>query len=71
MDEQPIDMHLTEPDKTPDGLKEAKNEVTLPIHYKDGLPGRNNPCKCGSKKKYKRCCLAKDKTRKRNHYYVK
>jgi len=23
-------------------------------------PGRNNPCPCGSGKKYKRCCLDKD-----------
>ena len=23
-------------------------------------PGRNDPCHCGSGKKYKRCCLAKD-----------
>ena len=23
-------------------------------------PGRNNPCHCGSGKKYKRCCLGKD-----------
>jgi tetratricopeptide (TPR) repeat protein len=24
--------------------------------------GRNNPCPCGSGKKYKQCCLAKDET---------
>jgi SEC-C motif len=23
-------------------------------------PGRNDPCHCGSGKKYKRCCMAKD-----------
>ncbi len=23
-------------------------------------PGRNEPCSCGSGKKYKQCCLAKD-----------
>jgi hypothetical protein len=23
-------------------------------------PGRNDPCPCGSGKKYKRCCLDKD-----------
>ena len=23
-------------------------------------PGRNDPCHCGSGKKYKRCCLARD-----------
>ena len=25
-------------------------------------PGRNEPCHCGSGKKYKQCCLAKDET---------
>jgi hypothetical protein len=24
------------------------------------LPGRNDPCHCGSGKKYKHCCLSKD-----------
>ncbi len=24
------------------------------------VPGRNDPCNCGSGKKYKRCCLRKD-----------
>jgi tetratricopeptide (TPR) repeat protein len=28
-------------------------------------PGRNDPCPCGSGKKYKRCCLAKDEDAKR------
>jgi len=26
----------------------------------DALPGRNEPCRCGSGRKYKHCCLAKD-----------
>ena len=26
----------------------------------DQRPGRNEPCPCGSGKKYKQCCLAKD-----------
>jgi SEC-C motif len=26
-------------------------------------PGRNDPCPCGSGKKYKRCCLGKEETR--------
>jgi uncharacterized protein YecA (UPF0149 family) len=25
-------------------------------------PGRNEPCHCGSAKKYKHCCLSKDET---------
>ncbi len=28
-------------------------------------PGRNSPCPCGSGKKYKACCLAKDEARER------
>jgi len=28
-------------------------------------PGRNEPCHCGSGKKYKHCCLAKDETAER------
>jgi hypothetical protein len=32
----------------------AKEEVPA------SLPGRNDPCHCGSGKKYKKCCLAKD-----------
>lgn len=28
---------------------------------KHGEPGRNDPCPCGSRKKYKKCCLAKKK----------
>jgi hypothetical protein len=27
---------------------------------KEPIPGRNDPCHCGSGKKYKKCCLAKD-----------
>jgi hypothetical protein len=27
-------------------------------------PGRNDPCHCGSGKKYKKCCLAKDEDAK-------
>lgn len=26
----------------------------------DAPPGRNEPCRCGSGRKYKHCCLAKD-----------
>ncbi len=26
----------------------------------DARPGRNEPCRCGSGRKYKHCCLAKD-----------
>ena len=30
-------------------------------------PGRNDPCPCGSGKKYKRCCLNRDRTLARSH----
>jgi len=30
------------------------------IKRKDGEIGRNDPCPCGSGKKYKKCCAAKD-----------
>ena len=30
-----------------------------PIHAQDG-PGRNDPCPCGSGKKYKKCCALKE-----------
>jgi SEC-C motif len=28
--------------------------------HTNARPGRNEPCLCGSEKKYKHCCLAKD-----------
>jgi uncharacterized protein YecA (UPF0149 family) len=30
-----------------------------PIKNVSGEPGRNDPCPCGSGKKYKQCCLKK------------
>lgn len=32
-----------------------------PIKGSKEGPGRNDPCPCGSGKKYKQCCLKKDK----------
>lgn len=29
----------------------------------EARPGRNEPCRCGSGKKYKHCCLEKDDTK--------
>ena len=29
------------------------------------MPGRNEPCHCGSGRKYKQCCLAKDEAAQR------
>lgn len=31
----------------------------------DERPGRNEPCHCGSGRKYKRCCLDKDEAKAR------
>jgi hypothetical protein len=38
------------------------------LHFNHGMPmkiGRNDPCHCGSGKKYKKCCLLKDEEAKR------
>jgi hypothetical protein len=32
-------------------------EFGLPMIINDERPGRNDMCPCGSKKKYKKCCL--------------
>ena len=32
-----------------------------PIRNKDKKVGPNDPCPCGSGKKYKKCCMQKDK----------
>ncbi len=49
-------------DKEKDNIKEIFNK----LHYmkvssvkKTAKVGRNNPCPCGSGKKYKKCCLNK------------
>jgi hypothetical protein len=31
-------------------------------------PGRNEPCRCGSGRKYKQCCLEKDEAKARAAY---
>ena len=38
--------------------EEAEGEVTIDLPVKRSLPkvGRNEPCPCGSGKKYKNCC---------------
>ncbi|MCG2749259.1 MAG: SEC-C domain-containing protein [Desulfobulbaceae bacterium] len=35
------------------------------------MPGRNEPCHCGSGKKYKKCCLPKDEDEQRRQQNVK
>ena len=36
-----------------------KTDKVEPIHTQKTAPGRNDPCPCGSGKKYKKCCGAK------------
>ena len=35
---------------------------------KTGRPGRNDPCPCGSGRKYKQCCLEQDEAKDRAAY---
>lgn len=39
-------------------LEEIREEKIDPIKYEHAKVGRNEPCPCGSGKKYKRCCGA-------------
>jgi len=41
----------------PGCIRETLKPKTIMYSYK--LPGRNEPCMCGSEKKYKHCCLKK------------
>ncbi len=45
-----------------------KLTITKPIVGTGNIPGRNQPCHCGSGKKYKHCCLPKDRHDPR-HYF--
>ena len=50
-----------EPILTPERRKEITQEFrTSKMFVKEAEPGRNDPCPCGSGKKYKKCC-GKDK----------
>jgi hypothetical protein len=64
--DEPMRPELNEPYFLPDALMEAE---TLPpsMPYEPPVPvrlgpkiGRNDPCPCGSGKKYKKCCLGAD-----------
>lgn len=35
-------------------------EQAFPSHQESGKPKRNDPCPCGSGKKYKKCCMTKE-----------
>jgi preprotein translocase subunit SecA len=41
---------------SPDGTVKQQ-----PVRNKDKKVGPNDPCPCGSGKKYKKCCMQKDK----------
>ena len=41
---------------------EKQKESEMPKHID---LGRNDPCHCGSKKKYKKCCMARDEAAER------
>jgi hypothetical protein len=50
--------------KPKDEKKEAaKQPATAPALYPE--LGRNDPCHCGSGKKYKKCCMSKDEAAER------
>ena len=42
-----------------DGIKKDREQDLLLVQKKQ-KPGRNDPCPCGSGKKYKKCCLYKE-----------
>jgi hypothetical protein len=43
----------------PENLHYCYAPVTAPIKHTEPKVGRNDPCPCGSGKKYKKCCLGK------------
>jgi preprotein translocase subunit SecA len=43
----------------PPALDDRRPRVTAPLRRDPATPGRNDPCPCGSGKKYKKCCLNK------------
>ena len=47
------------PEGFPGGAEAAEPEevpIQLPFHREEPKVGRNDPCPCGSGKKYKKCC---------------
>ena len=54
--ERSSELHYSSTEEEVEELKEAQKSKQMPIR-KEKI-GRNDPCPCGSKKKYKRCCGA-------------
>lgn len=57
------------PESAVDDMDEAEREYfrkmkiwPTPKQQRLGRVGRNDPCPCGSGKKFKKCCLLKDRT---------
>ena len=44
-------------------MRESEEESVAAEENK--IPGRNEPCHCGSGRKYKQCCLGKDEAAQR------
>ena len=44
-----------EPD-TPEDISDLENALNPPVPFHSEKVGRNEPCPCGSGKKYKKCC---------------
>jgi len=42
--------------------EDASDKLLEPPAQETPKIGRNSPCPCGSGKKYKKCCMGKDKT---------
>ena len=53
-DENTITAGAQEPQAQPDGEPEA--QINLPLRREEPKVGRNEPCPCGSGRKYKDCC---------------
>ncbi|NQU26106.1 MAG: SEC-C domain-containing protein [Candidatus Nealsonbacteria bacterium] len=61
-EEDEWDEELEEDDFEDDGIEpHAKGGLPglLPFRHENERAGRNDPCPCGSGKKYKKCCLKK------------
>jgi preprotein translocase subunit SecA len=49
------------PPKTPPARHDVLERKPTPFHSADKHVGRNDPCPCGSGKKFKKCCMNRSK----------
>jgi hypothetical protein len=54
-----LDQYDTGLPAPPPDLDDQYPPITAPLRHTDPKVGRNDPCPCGSGKKYKKCCLDK------------